>query len=225
MPQSIRDELEQGMQEMGLPCQEGVLLALMAYLKLLEKWNSSFNLSGVSDIQTMVSRHLLDSLSISPYLQGDVFVDIGSGAGLPGIPLAILNPDKQFVLIDSNGKKTRFLFQAQIELGLNNISVENCRVEHYQSQQQIDMVICRAFSTLEDVVIRLQPIFSSKCKLLAMKGHYPEDEISQLPDGFEVTRTIKLKIPGSDSQRHLIEVMRKKNSENDLAMADGKSYE
>lgn len=214
--QSIQKELEQGIQEMGLPCPDGAVSKLMAYLKLLEKWNASFNLSGVSDMETMVSRHLLDSLALSPYLEGELFVDVGSGAGLPGIPLAILNPDKQFVLIDSNGKKTRFLFQAKIELGLNNISVENCRVEHYQSQQQIDMVMCRAFSTLEDIVTRLQPIFSSKCKLLAMKGHYPEDEISQLPDGFEVTHTIKLKIPGSDSQRHLIEVMRTRNEESDL---------
>ena len=216
MSQSLRKELEQGIQEMGLSCPAGATSKLMAYLQLLEKWNASFNLSGVSDMETMVSRHLLDSLALSPYLEGELFVDVGSGAGLPGIPLAILNPDKQFVLIDSNGKKTRFLFQAKIELGLSNVSVENCRVEHYQSQQQIDMVMCRAFSTLEDVVIRLQAIFSSKCKLLAMKGHYPEDEISQLPDGFEATNTIKLKIPGSDSQRHLIEVMRTRNQESDL---------
>ena len=217
MPQSIENELLQGMQELGLPHHEAVVPALMAYLKLLEKWNARYNLSGVSDIQLMVSRHLLDSLALSPYLSGELFVDIGSGAGLPGIPLAILNPDKNFVLIDSNGKKTRFLFQVKVELGLSNISVENCRVEHYQSQQQIDMVMCRAFSTLEDVVTRLQPIFSSKCKLLAMKGHYPEQEVSQLPEGFEVTRTIKLNIPGSDSQRHLIEVMRTRDLKSDPA--------
>lgn len=210
---------------MGLTCPDAALTKLMAYLQLLQKWNSSFNLSGVSDIETMVSRHLLDSLALSPHLHGKLFVDVGSGAGLPGIPLAIVNPDKHFVLIDSNGKKTRFLFQAKIELGLDNVSVENCRVEHYQSQQQIDMVMCRAFSTLEDVVTRLQPIFSSKCKLLAMKGHYPEDEVSQLPDGFEVTKTIKLEIPGSDSQRHLVEVMRTGKQESDTGSGSYDSNE
>lgn len=195
---------------MGLVCPEGALASLLAYLKLLKKWNSSFNLSGVSDVETMVSRHLLDSLAVSPHLCGKLFIDIGSGAGLPGIPLAILNPDKHFILIDSNGKKTRFLFQAKIELNLDNITVENCRVEHYQSKQQIDMVMCRAFSTLEGIVTKIQPLFSSSCKLLAMKGHYPEDEITELPVEFEVTKTIKLKIPGSDSQRHLIEIMHRK---------------
>lgn len=199
------------MQAMGLACHEETLSKLVAYLTLLHKWNARFNLSGVSDMQAMVSRHLLDSLALNPYLEGELILDVGSGAGLPGIPLAILNPDKHFVLIDSNGKKTRFLFQAKIELGLDNISVENCRVEHYQSQRQIDMVMCRAFSTLEDIVTRLQSVFSSKCKLLAMKGQYPEDEVSQLPEGFEATRAIELKIPGSESQRYLIEVMRTGN--------------
>ncbi|PCJ24283.1 MAG: 16S rRNA (guanine(527)-N(7))-methyltransferase RsmG [SAR86 cluster bacterium] len=210
MSESIIKELEQGIQEMGLVCPEGALASLLAYLKLLKKWNSSFNLSGVSDVETMVSRHLLDSLAVSPHLCGKLFIDIGSGAGLPGIPLAILNPDKHFILIDSNGKKTRFLFQAKIELNLDNITVENSRVEHYQSKQQIDMVMCRAFSTLEGIVTKIQPLFSSSCKLLAMKGHYPEDEITELPVEFEVTKTIKLKIPGSDSQRHLIEIMHRK---------------
>jgi len=213
MSDSIRDDLQQGFQLLGLKADERVITTLVSYLALLKKWNSSFNLSGVSDVQTMVSRHLLDSLSLNPYLQGKNFLDVGSGAGLPGIPLAILNPDKHFVLLDSNGKKTRFLFQAKIELGLDNISVENCRIEHYQNEQQIDMVMCRAFSTLEDIVNKLEPIFSSNCKLLAMKGLYPEDEIAQLPTSFEVTQTIELKVPGSDSARHVIEVMRKRDLE------------
>ncbi len=213
MLESIREELTRGIQELGLKDNEPAIAKLLAYLILLQKWNSSFNLSGITDIESMVSRHILDSLSLNPYLQGETFVDIGSGAGLPGIPLAIFNPDKQFILIDSNGKKTRFLTQAKIELGLENISVENCRVEHYQSQRQIDMVMCRAFSTLEDIVSKFQPNFSENCKLLAMKGHVPENEISKLPHGFGVSRIINLRIPGSDAQRHLIEVIRKKNLE------------
>ena len=183
---------------------------MLAYIDLLKKWNSAYNLLGGNELASVVSRHILDSLSVDPYLEGKLIVDIGAGAGLPGIPLAILNPEKQFVLIDSNGKKTRFMFQAKIQLGLDNISIENCRIEHYQSIEQVDMVMCRAFSTLADALTMLQPIFSDECKLLAMKGHYPEDEIARLPDGFELSKIIKLDVPGSESQRHLIEVVRKK---------------
>lgn len=209
MTDSTREELQRGISSLSLNCNEETLSSLLAYIDLLKKWNSAYNLLGGNESASLVSRHILDSLSISPYLEGSLIADIGAGAGLPGIPLAILNPDKNFVLIDSNGKKTRFMFQAKIQLGLDNISVENCRIEHYQSKQQIDMVMCRAFSTLADALTMLQPIFSNECKLLAMKGHYPEDEIARLPDGFKLSKSIKLDVPGSESQRHLIEVMRK----------------
>lgn len=209
MTDSTREELQRGISSLSLNCSEETLSSLLAYIDLLKKWNSAYNLLGGNESASLVSRHILDSLSISPYLEGSLIADIGAGAGLPGIPLAILNPDKNFVLIDSNGKKTRFMFQAKIQLGLDNISVENCRIEHYQSKQQIDMVMCRAFSTLADALTMLQPIFSDECKLLAMKGHYPEDEIARLPDGFELSKSIKLDVPGSESQRHLIEVIRK----------------
>ncbi len=203
--------MEQGIEALSLNCSEEMMLCLMAYIDLLKKWNSTYNLLGGNEIEGLVSRHILDSLSINSYLQGSLIADIGAGAGLPGIPLAILNPGKQFILVDSNGKKTRFMFQAKLQLGLDNISVENCRIEHYQSNQQIDMVMCRAFSTLAGTVAMLQAIFSNECKLLAMKGQYPENEITNLPDGFKVIKTTKLKVPGSDSQRHIIEVMRDKS--------------
>ena len=210
MTDIIREELQRGISSLSLNCNEEMLSSLLAYIDLLKKWNSAYNLLGGNESDSLVSRHILDSLSINPYLEGNIIADIGAGAGLPGIPLAILNPDKHFVLIDSNGKKTRFMFQAKLQLSLDNISVENCRVEHYQSKRQIDMVMCRAFSTLADALTMLQPIFSDECKLLAMKGLYPEDEIARLPDGFELSKSIKLDVPGSESQRHLIEVMRKK---------------
>lgn len=203
-----RDELQKGIAALSLDCSEVNLNALLGYIDLLNKWNSAYNLLGSNESSALVSRHILDSLSINRYLDGKLIADIGAGAGLPGIPLAILNPDKNFVLIDSNGKKTRFMFQAKIQLGLDNISVENCRIEHYQSKRQIDMVMCRAFSTLADALTMLQPIFSEECKLLAMKGQYPEEELARLPVGFELSRSIKLDVPGSESQRHLIEVGR-----------------
>jgi 16S rRNA (guanine527-N7)-methyltransferase len=152
--------------------------------------------------------HLLDSLSINAYLYGSIIVDVCTGAGLPGIPLAIMNLEKNFLLIDSNGKKTRFLFQVKIALQLENISIVNTRIEHYQNQQQIDMVMCRAFSSLEDIVTKSQHLFGKKTKLLAMKGRYPEQELRELPAGFEVSRVIKLEIPGSETHRHFVEVIR-----------------
>ena len=208
MTDLIREELQRGISSLSLNCNEEMLSSLLAYIDLLKKWNSAYNLLGGNESDSLVSRHILDSLSVDPYLEGNLIADIGAGAGLPGIPLAILNPRKNFVLIDSNGKKTRFMFQAKIQLGLDNISIENSRIEHYQSIQQIDMVTSRAFSTLADSLTMLQPIFSDQCKLLAMKGHYPEEEIARLPDGFELSKTIKLNVPGSKSQRHLIGVMR-----------------
>lgn len=205
----FEEELRQGLVELGLFATDQQLNLLLSYLLLLDKWNASFNLSGVVEINSMVSRHLLDSLAINAHLQGSVFVDIGSGAGLPGIPLAILNPENHFILVDSNGKKTRFLFQAKTELGLANIDVENCRIEHYQSTQQIDMVMCRAFSALGDAVSKSQHLLEKEGKFLAMKGRYPEDEIAALPNCFEISKTTKLQIPGNDSERHLIEVVKK----------------
>ena len=205
----IEEELRQGLGELGLFATDQQLNLLLRYLLLLDKWNASFNLSGVVEINSMVSRHLLDSLAINAHLQGSVFVDIGSGAGLPGIPLAILNPENHFILVDSNGKKTRFLFQAKTELGLANIDVENCRIEHYQSAQQIDMVMCRAFSALGDAVSKSQHLLEKEGKFLAMKGRYPEDEIAALPNCFEISKTTKLQIPGNDSERHLIEIVKK----------------
>jgi 16S rRNA (guanine527-N7)-methyltransferase len=205
----FEEELRQGLVELGLFATDQQLNLLLSYLLLLDKWNASFNLSGVVEINSMVSRHLLDSLAINAHLQGSVFVDIGSGAGLPGIPLAILNPENHFILVDSNGKKTRFLFQAKTELGLANIDVENCRIEHYQSTQQIDMVMCRAFSALGDVVSKSQHLLEKEGKFLAMKGRYPEEEIAALPNCFEISKTTKLQIPGNDSERHLIEVVKK----------------
>jgi 16S rRNA (guanine527-N7)-methyltransferase len=187
MTDLIREELQRGISSLSLNCNEEMFSSLLAYIDLLKKWNSAYNLLGGNESDSLVSRHILDSLSVDPYLEGNLIADIGAGAGLPGIPLAILNPGKNFVLIDANGKKTRFMFQAKIQLDLDNISIKNSRIEHYQSIQQIDMVTC---------------------KLLAMKGHYPEEEIARLPDGFELSKTIKLNVPGSKSQRHLIEVMR-----------------
>jgi 16S rRNA (guanine527-N7)-methyltransferase len=207
--ESAAQELEAGLRELGITVRDNLIPQLLHYLELLNKWNRSFNLSGVTDVNDMVALHLLDSLSLSPYLRGERFVDAGTGAGLPGIPLAILHPEKHFVLIDSNGKKTRFLFQVKVALKLSNITIENCRIEHYQSDEQIDMVMCRAFSSLEDTVLKTRQLLTRGCVLLAMKGRFPQQEVDQLPPGYAVTAISKLGIPGSESQRHVIEISRR----------------
>lgn len=192
--------------ELGVSLNPEQFEMLSRYAALLRKWNRSFNLVGESDLAELESRHLLDSLAISPYLQGTTVLDIGTGAGLPGIPLAIANPDRHFVLLDSNGKKTRFLFQARTDLGLDNVDVENCRVEHYQSQRQIAIVTCRAFASIPDIIELSRHLIDPGTTLLAMKGRYPDEEIARLPSGFEVAATQRLKIPGNDSERHLVAV-------------------
>ena len=211
MQEDPEKELVAGLQALGLPLDRERVVALLGYLQLLGKWNQTYNLVAATDTSSMVGRHLLDSLTIHPYLTGKTIVDVGSGAGLPGIPLAIFNPDRTFVLMDSNGKKTRFLFQVKIALNLENISVENCRIEHYQSNLQIDMVMCRAFSSLAEVAEKTRHLLGPDgkgCKILALKGRYPEKEIASLAKDFAITRIEKLKIPGNASQRHLIELQR-----------------
>ena len=208
MTSNIQQMLINGFEQIGISHQSEQVEQLLTYLDLLEKWNAKYNLVADSDKESMVNRHLLDSLSILPYVTGEKIVDLGSGAGLPGIPLAIFNPQRHFILIDSNGKKTRFLFQVKIALNLNNVIIENCRVESYQCSHQIDMVTCRAFSALNDIVTKSKHLLSQECKLLAMKGRFPAQEIESLPEDFSVTKIVKLPVQGTDSERHLIEVIR-----------------
>lgn len=192
------------LEHMGLTLQASQLQSLLQYCQLLRKWNKTFNLISAPDLAQLQSRHLLDSLAINSFLSGKTVLDVGTGAGLPGIPLAIVNPERQFVLMDSNGKKTRFLFQVKLALGLDNVEIENCRVEHYQSQRQIDIVTCRAFAPIPDIIRLTEHLFSPGTVLLAMKGRYPDEEIRQLPDHCELIASHRLQVPGQESERHLL---------------------
>jgi len=202
----LRERLREGIGQLGLREKPESLDALVTYLALLQKWNEAFNLSGIRDPLQMVSQHLLDSLALSPYLQGETVLDIGSGAGLPGIPLAIFNPDKNFILLDSNSKKTRFLFQVKLALQAANLEVENSRAEHYQCQRQIDIVTSRAFGALASQVEIAGAATGNQGVLLAMKGSYPEQEIARLPKGYSVSRAVRLTVPGVTGSRYLIEI-------------------
>ena len=177
------------------------------FLSILQKWNKSFNLVSTQDVSEMLNRHLLDSLSINSYLRGKNIIDVGSGAGFPGIPLAIFNPGKHFTLVDGNGKKTRFLFQVKLSLGLPSIQIRNCRVEHYQTDRQIDMVVTRAVSGIDEIVGKICHFISKDCRILFMKGMASKADISSLPQDFEVVNVDQLKILGRT--RHVIEIGRK----------------
>ena len=183
MTDRLEAALEQGLRDLTLGVPANAQQKLLHYLHLIVRWNKHFNLSGITAIKEMVPLHLLDSLSVSPYLEGERILDIGSGAGLPGIPLAIANPDKDFVLLDSNGKKTRFLFQVKVALELSNVEVINARVDEYLSTADIgefSLITCRAFSSLSSIVKMIEKPLAGGTKLLAMKGVYPHDEIAEL---------------------------------------------
>lgn len=177
---------------------------LLSYLELLAKWNKAYNLTAIRDVNQMVSRHLLDSLSIVPYVKGEYWLDVGSGGGMPGIPLAILFPDMQFVLLDSNGKKTRFLTQVVLELKLANVKVVNERVESFHVKQPFSGIVSRAFSSIEDFVTLTKHLANESTRWFAMKGVYPEGELQALPENFKVEANYSLTVPNCEGQRHLL---------------------
>lgn len=197
----LRGKLLTGARAVNAPLTESKADLLLDYLLLLEKWNARFSLSGVTGIEEMLNRHLLDSLSIAPWITGETVLDAGSGAGLPGIPLAVLFPDKRFVLVDSNGKKARFLFQAKLSLGLENLIVEHCRVEDYSGPA--DLIVCRALSTLAESAAKTQHILSRGAKLLAMKGRHPRQELAKVAGAFVVEFVDRIHIPGVEN-RHIV---------------------
>lgn len=181
---------------------------LQQYLELLQRWNKVYNLTAVRDPAQMLPLHLWDSLSVVPFIEAEQCLDVGSGAGLPGIPLAIMRPTQQFTLLDTNGKKTRFIQQAALELGLANIKVVQQRVEQWQPEQKFAAIISRAFASLADFVTVSGMHLQAQGKLYAMKGRYPESEIAELPEGWSVACSHQLMVPGLEAERHLLELTR-----------------
>ncbi|EAR2553819.1 16S rRNA (guanine(527)-N(7))-methyltransferase RsmG [Salmonella enterica] len=177
---------------------------LVAYVDMLHKWNKAYNLTSVRDPNEMLVRHILDSIVVAPYLQGQRFIDVGTGPGLPGIPLAIVLPDAHFTLLDSLGKRVRFLRQVQYELKLENITPVQSRVEAYPSEPPFDGVISRAFASLNDMVSWCHHLPGEKGRFYALKGQLPGDEIASLPDDFSVESVEKLRVPQLEGERHLV---------------------
>ncbi len=207
------DQLERGLAQIGVAASVQQQQQLVEYLLLFEKWNKAYNLSAVREREAMVSRHLLDSLVVLPHLQGKRFIDVGTGGGLPGIPLAIMKPDCHFTLLDSNGKKTRFLFQVKTALKLDNVEVENRRVESFQPSPLFDGVISRAFASLYDMVTGCAQLLAPAGRFWALKGVYPETELSELPKHYTVEACHRLDVPGCDGERHLLEISRQTQSQ------------
>ena len=200
----IEQSIIEGSERLNIPLPVDASRRLTNYLTLLERWNRAYNLTAVRDPAAMVVRHLLDSLSILPWLQGPNVLDVGSGAGLPGLPLAITRPDCAFCLLDSNGKRTRFLIQAVAELQLPNVSVIRSRVEDYQPATRFNSVVSRAFATLADMAANAGRLCAPDGRLLAMKGVFPDDELARLPPGYVVVGVYPLHVPHLEAERHLV---------------------
>ncbi len=192
---------------MGIVLTEAQQDALLHYLALLFKWNKVYALVSRRDGDDWIARHLLDSLAVLPYISGSRVIDVGSGAGLPGIPLALLCSDKHFTLLDSNSKKVRFMTQALIELGLKNVVVVDQRAEEFHPQTGYDCVMSRAFATIADMLKVAGHLATGSAQFLAMKGVYPEGELEQLPEGFHVEAVHVLAVPYQKGERHLAVVM------------------
>ncbi|QQS54184.1 MAG: 16S rRNA (guanine(527)-N(7))-methyltransferase RsmG [Candidatus Competibacteraceae bacterium] len=201
---NIEQSIIEGCERLEVRLLAGAGGRLAVFLSLLERWNRAYNLTAVRDPEAMVVRHVLDSLSILPWLEGMRVLDVGSGAGLPGIPLAIVRPDCEFVLLDSNGKRTRFMNQVVAELKLANVSVVRSRIEDYRPAILMNSVVSRAFATLAEMVAEAGRLCVPEGRLLAMKGVFPDDELARLPPGYSVVGVYPLRVPDLDAERHLI---------------------
>jgi len=192
----------------SLSCQHTTIQLdlLKQYVAMLDRWNKTYNLTSVRDPKDMVPLHIFDSLVIAEHIKGENCLDVGSGGGLPTIPLAIMQPLRQFTALDTNGKKTRFIQQAVIELGLKNVQVEHVRVENWKPEIKFDAVISRAFASIYDFVTSSSNHLEDNGVLYAMKGQYPTSEMQALPSGFNLERSHKLDVPFVDGERYLLEI-------------------
>ena len=206
--QDLTKLLDIGISELGLRLPGDAVATLAAYIELLFQWNQRYNLTAVRERSQMVSRHVLDSLAVAPWLRGVRVLDVGTGAGLPGIPLAAAFPDRQFTLLDSVGKKTRFVTEAVTAMALRNVEVVQVRVEDYRAPEPFDTVITRAFAALADFLAVSAHLGGPASRWLAMKGAPSESELRELPPGFQLAAVHALKVPGLDAQRCVVEINR-----------------
>ena len=207
MNDALRPELDTGLRALGLD--PALAEPLLAYLALLARWNATYNLTAIRDPREMLVKHLLDSLAMQPYVRDlATLADLGTGPGLPGIPLAIATPALQVTLVESNGKKARFLREAVRQLKLGNANVAESRIEAFDARGRFDAITARALATLPLILELGGHLLKPEGRLLAMKGVVPEDEIAALPAGWRVAAVHPLRVPGLDAERHLLEVVK-----------------
>lgn len=197
-------QLQQGLNELFLSVSETIQKKLIHFLSLLSKWNTAYNLTAINEPEKMVSHHLLDSLIINKYLRGHRIIDVGTGAGLPGIPLALINPEKNFVLLDSLKKRTTFLQQICYDLGINNIEIVTNRVQDYQPELKFDQIITRAYAALPEMLKSTSHLAAAATQFLAMKGANFQEELELVPNSYTIVAIHNLIVPGLNAERHLI---------------------
>lgn len=200
--ESLRKRLCAGLCALGLAPDETAVGRLLDYVELLTRWNATYNLTAIRDPAEMVTRHLLDSLAVAPHVSGRTLADLGSGAGLPGIPLAIVAPERDVLLVDSNGKKARFLREAVRRLDLARVRVAESRVENVPGT--FDAIVARAFASLAEMLRAGGHLLAPNGTWLALKGRFPQDELDAVPAPFRVAGVIALDVPGLDADRHLV---------------------
>ncbi len=205
------NKLSRLLDEAGISLTDHQKNQLVAYVGLLDKWNKAYNLTSVRDPKEMLVRHILDSIIVAPYLQGSRFIDVGTGPGLPGIPLAIVCPESHFTLLDSLGKRVRFLRQVQHELKLDNVTPVQSRVEAFPAEPPFDGVISRAFASLNDMVSWCQHLPAANGHFYALKGLAQKEEMESLPEGYDIVEVIELHVPRLEGERHLV-VIKPKSS-------------
>ncbi len=205
---ALEERLERGLKELGISVGPQGLARLIQYVALLDKWNRVYNLTAIRDAEKSVSVHLLDCLAAVPYLRGSRVLDVGSGAGLPGIPIALARPDVRVTMLDSSHKKAAFLRQAVAELRLRNAAIVCERAESWRPSETFDCIISRAFAELSEFVTLTEHLLAPGGFLAAMKGVHPYEEIEKLPRGFRVTQVQRLFVPGLGAERHLVLIER-----------------
>ena len=206
MRESEREILNAGAAELGIALDAGHALALLKLVDELELGNAQFNLTAIRDRAGMLHKHVLDSLTLQPFLRGLRIADIGTGAGFPGLPLAIVNPQRRFILVEATGKKARFVETTAVHIGCANVEVMNSRAENYRPFELFDTVVARALSSLEDFVAYAGHLCAPDGSLLAMKGKRPDGEISALPKSFRLVAVHRVRVPGLDDERHVVEL-------------------
>lgn len=201
----LKQKLNQLIAQSTLSVNEQQKDQLIGYVELLNKWNKAYNLTSVRVPSEMLVKHIMDSIVVSPHLDGDSMIDVGTGPGLPGIPLAIMNPEKSFTLLDSLGKRIRFIKQVVHELHISNVTAVQSRVEDFQPEEKFDIVLSRAFASMTDMVNWCHHLPKEQTgHFLALKGLYPTDEISLLPEWCSVTDIKALNVPELEGERHLV---------------------